>query len=118
MVAKTSWEASRGLDPHDSADGAQDPDKDGYTNLEEYLNYRTPERDMAVKVIEPHLRAIEEELYKLLGSRFPGWEIGDGQVTRALVQARLQAAGLANERFAPLPYCDYWVLRKAAPGGA
>lgn len=49
-------------------------------DLEEYLNYGTPERDMAVKVIDPHLRAIEEELYKLLGSRFPGWEIGDGHV--------------------------------------
>ena len=41
------------------------------------------------------------------------WEIGDGHVTRAQVETRLRAAGLATERFAELPYCDYWVLRKA-----
>lgn len=43
------------------------------------------------------------------------WEIGDGQVTRAQVQRLLHAAGLATESFAELPYCDYWVLRQAAP---
>ena len=45
------------------------------------------------------------------------WEIGDGQVTRSQVEVRLRAAGLAIERFAELPYCDYWVLRQAAPAG-
>jgi SAM-dependent methyltransferase len=39
------------------------------------------------------------------------WEIGDGRVRRADVQARLAAAGWRSERFAELPYCDYWVLR-------
>jgi hypothetical protein len=33
-----SWELSVGLDPHSAADGNQDRDGDGYTNLEEYLN--------------------------------------------------------------------------------
>ncbi len=33
-----SWETQNGLDPNDPADGAQDSDRDGYTNLEEYLN--------------------------------------------------------------------------------
>lgn len=46
----------------------------------EYLNYDTPERKQVAEIIDPAMRAIEEELYKLLGSRFPGWEIGDGHV--------------------------------------
>jgi hypothetical protein len=41
------------------------------------------------------------------------WEIGDGRITRALVQAAMARQGLAIERFKELPYCDYWVLRKA-----
>ena len=32
------WEAARGLDPTSAADGPQDDDGDGYTNLEEFLN--------------------------------------------------------------------------------
>ncbi len=32
-----AWERSRGLDP-DEKDGADDPDNDGYTNLEDFLN--------------------------------------------------------------------------------
>ena len=51
--------------------------------LPEYLSYGTPERDKVVEIVSPHLRAIEDELYKLLGSRFPGWEIGDGDVMGA-----------------------------------
>lgn len=43
------------------------------------------------------------------------WEIGDGQVERRHVEAALAAAGLGAERFAELPYCDYWILRKALP---
>ncbi|MDP1901630.1 MAG: class I SAM-dependent methyltransferase [Rubrivivax sp.] len=38
------------------------------------------------------------------------WEIGDGRVRRADVQSRLEAAGFQTQRFAELPYCDYWVL--------
>jgi SAM-dependent methyltransferase len=38
------------------------------------------------------------------------WEIGDGHIARRDVQAVLDAAGFATERFAALPYCDYWVL--------
>ncbi|MCW5666929.1 MAG: class I SAM-dependent methyltransferase [Piscinibacter sp.] len=38
------------------------------------------------------------------------WEIGDGTVTRARVEAALAAQGFATEAFSPLPYCDYWVL--------
>lgn len=33
-----AWERARGLNPNDPADGAIDPDGDGFTNLEDYLN--------------------------------------------------------------------------------
>ncbi|MBD5779123.1 T9SS C-terminal target domain-containing protein [Pelagicoccus sp. NFK12] len=33
------WEARKGLDPRDGKDGAEDPDGDGYTHLEDYLNW-------------------------------------------------------------------------------
>lgn len=36
------WERRHGLNPHDPADGSADKDKDGYTNLEEYLNDTKP----------------------------------------------------------------------------
>jgi hypothetical protein len=32
------WELDCGLNPGNRADGSDDRDKDGYTNLEEYLN--------------------------------------------------------------------------------
>src|SRR5262249_45644976 len=33
------WERNHGLDPNQPRDGAADPDGDGYTNLEDYLNW-------------------------------------------------------------------------------
>jgi hypothetical protein len=33
------WETRKGLNPDDPADGAVDPEGDGYTNLEDYLNW-------------------------------------------------------------------------------
>jgi len=36
------WEAAHGLDPDDPADGPQDRNHDGYTNLEKYLNALVP----------------------------------------------------------------------------
>jgi len=38
------WETRYGLNPHDAKDGTADNDKDGYTNLEEYLNGTDPTR--------------------------------------------------------------------------
>ena len=32
------WETLQGLDPSNAADGPSDPDGDGYTNVETYLN--------------------------------------------------------------------------------
>ncbi len=37
-----AWEVRHGLNPHNPADAAADPDHDGYTNLEEYLNGTDP----------------------------------------------------------------------------
>jgi pectate lyase len=37
-----AWERRYGLNPHDPADGPRDADRDGYTNLEEYLNGTNP----------------------------------------------------------------------------
>ena len=36
------WEGKFGLDPKNASDNSQDKDKDGYTNLEEYLNGTNP----------------------------------------------------------------------------
>jgi hypothetical protein len=36
------WERAYGLDPEDPADGSEDRDDDGYTNLEEYINSLVP----------------------------------------------------------------------------
>jgi hypothetical protein len=36
------WETTYKLDAQDPSDGAADSDKDGYTNVEEYLNGTDP----------------------------------------------------------------------------
>ncbi len=36
------WEKKNGLDPTDPRDGRDDPDSDGYTNIEEYLHWLAP----------------------------------------------------------------------------
>lgn len=49
----------------------------------EYLSYQTPELDKVAEIVEASIGAINDELYSMLGSRFPGWEIGDGHVVGA-----------------------------------
>jgi len=39
-----AWERKHGLNPNDPTDGATDKDRDGYTNLEEYLNGTDPNK--------------------------------------------------------------------------
>jgi hypothetical protein len=39
-----NWERSKGLDPQDGADGAEDRNGDGYTNLDEFLHHLTVNR--------------------------------------------------------------------------
>jgi hypothetical protein len=47
-----AWETARGLNPNNAADGRADPDGDGYTNLEDYLNglvnHLYPQRSLSV----------------------------------------------------------------------
>jgi hypothetical protein len=38
------WERANGLNPSEAADSAHDADKDGYTNLEEFLNGTDPQK--------------------------------------------------------------------------
>jgi len=40
------WELAHDLDPKNSADGAADNDKDGYTNVEEFLNGTNPKEHL------------------------------------------------------------------------
>ncbi len=37
-----AWEKTHGLNPADAGDSRLDPDNDGYTNIEEYLNRTDP----------------------------------------------------------------------------
>lgn len=37
-----AWERRHAFEPHDPADGIADPDRDGYTNVEEFLNGTDP----------------------------------------------------------------------------
>ena len=41
-VMPDTWEVEQGLNPNYPADGAQDANGDGYTNLEDYLNALVP----------------------------------------------------------------------------
>ncbi len=36
------WELSPKLNPRDASEASADPDGDGYTNIEEYINGRDP----------------------------------------------------------------------------
>lgn len=38
------WEKAHGLSPNDASDAGADPDKDGYTNIEEYINGTDPQQ--------------------------------------------------------------------------
>jgi pectate lyase len=45
-----AWEITHKLNPHDSADSSLDSDKDGYSNIEEYLNGIVPNPVLKVNV--------------------------------------------------------------------
>jgi len=44
------WEIENGLNPNDPEDRNEDPNKDGYTNLEVYLNNLVSDNDLPVSV--------------------------------------------------------------------
>ena len=50
----------------------------GYSNTEPLIV-----SEALLDYVNKHNEAIEKELYTLLESRFPGWEIGDGDVNGA-----------------------------------
>jgi hypothetical protein len=64
------WETRNGLDPKDPADGNADPDKDGYTNLEEYLNNTDPKGYIDYREPKNNVDALTAPLLKTaLGNR-------------------------------------------------
>jgi len=54
-----AWENANGLDPNDPADRNDDPDGDGYTNLEEFLNGTSPGSDPFEAWRQTHFSADE-----------------------------------------------------------
>lgn len=58
----------------------------------------------ACKIVGDNPSAIHEELYKLLGTRFPGWEIGDGHVIGSHGYFTINSK---NNRITQNHYIDY-----------
>ena len=48
-----AWEKTHGLNPADAGDSRLDPDDDGYTNVEEYLNGTDPTKYVNYWVTAP-----------------------------------------------------------------
>jgi hypothetical protein len=55
-----AWETANKLNPNDPADGAMDSDKDGYTNIEEFLNQSDPQ-----EYVDYHKLANNPEISRL-----------------------------------------------------
>jgi pectate lyase len=53
-----AWEKTHKLNPADPADGPADADKDGYTNLEEFLNGTNPQEFIDYRDLKNNLDAI------------------------------------------------------------
>ncbi|HVT91145.1 MAG TPA: hypothetical protein VHD56_19990 [Tepidisphaeraceae bacterium] len=58
------WEAAHGLNPKDPADAQLDSDKDGYTNLEEYLNHTDPKQFIDYHDAKNNIDALTAPLIK------------------------------------------------------
>jgi pectate lyase len=52
------WERARKLNPNDPADGSVDADKDGYTNVEEFLNGTDPNKFLDYKNLDHNVDEI------------------------------------------------------------
>ena len=65
---RTNWERAYGLRPRSDSDTAEDPDGDGYTNIEECLNGTHPrvKEGAAARELELKVRAIPDELRRRL----------------------------------------------------
>ena len=53
------WESKFGLDPKDAEDNTKDKDKDGYTNLEEFLNGTDPTEFVDYTLPENNINTLE-----------------------------------------------------------
>jgi hypothetical protein len=58
------WEIRHGLNPNDPSDGKADPDRDGYTNLEEYLNGTDPKQFIDYRDLKNNIDALTAPLVK------------------------------------------------------
>ncbi|MFP6631864.1 MAG: hypothetical protein VCD16_04465, partial [Planctomycetota bacterium] len=65
---RTNWERAYGLKPRSGKDAAEDPDGDGYTNIEECLNGTDPrvKEGAARRKLELEVRAVPDELRRRL----------------------------------------------------
>ena len=63
------WELKFKLNPQDAADAAQDKDKDGYTNVEEYLNGTDP--TVFVDYTKPENNHQHPEVAAMIKARHP-----------------------------------------------
>jgi pectate lyase len=67
------WETKHGLNPRDPADGARAKDKNGYTNLEHYLNNTDPNAVIDYRDPKNNLHTLHEPLLPRPGTpRAPG----------------------------------------------
>jgi pectate lyase len=58
------WETTHGLNPNDPSNAQADPDEDGYTNLEEFLNGTDPNKYVDYRDIKNNTDALTAELIK------------------------------------------------------
>lgn len=59
-----SWELKYGLNPHDASDAKQDKNKDGYTNIEAYINGINPKRKVDWKNLKNNKETLNKPLLK------------------------------------------------------
>ena len=73
------WEAQYGLNPNDSADAALDPDRDGHTNVEEYLAGTRPNDDTSVLALATtlHEQTVTVSFEAQAGRAYVLWSTAD-----------------------------------------
>ena len=75
-----AWETRYGLNPSDAADGAQDKDGDGFTNVEECLNRTSPTKFVDYSQPENNINTLHNGLCVSVENSFNGfvvWSEGD-----------------------------------------
>jgi hypothetical protein len=83
-----AWEISHGLNPNDPFDAAQDPDNDGYTNLQEFKNGTDPHAWNA---------PISSFANMTLAGSFNGWNAGANNMILVRPQTWRTDVALANQ---------------------